>query len=421
MWRQHMDGFKRPQAKTPQLPPVDPNVVAVAQQQNNEPGSSEPVDYARQQPDTPAPTHRSGGRKKLAIIAAILAVLAAVIIGAFVWFNSQLQPVSASDTSVQKVEVKDGTAFSYIVTRLKERGLIRSELAFTVYAEVSGKRNAVKAGTCMLNPSESSQQILDKLTTGCQDFKSVKFFPGATIEKPLYKPDHAQIGENMHVKGVLKQAGYTDAEIDAALSKTYDSPLFADKPAGMGLEGYIYGETYYVDTNASVETILNTTFAEMYETVKPLLPAYKQQNLNLYQAITMASIIQRELNCEGKPEERRAKCQGYQETIAQIFMKRLREDITLGSDVTFIYAADQRGVTPTVNIDSPYNTRIKQGLPPGPIAVPGPSALKALANPSDTDYLFFIAGDDGLIYFAKTDQEHQENIENHCQKLCNEL
>jgi UPF0755 protein len=427
-----MDGFKRPRAKVPQLPSVDPRVVSQVQQQRMKQSlSSAPLLASPLDKDTSTDkdngvatqsgSHAARPSKRKTVIGVIIAVIGAMLLVGGFWAESQLKPVSTTDESIQKVEIKDGTAFSYIVKRLKERGLIKNELVFNGYAELTGKRANVKAGTCMLKPTESSQEILEKLTTGCHDFKSITFFPGATIEKPLYKPAHAEIGENMHVKGVLSQAGFSDAEIAAALKKTYSSPLFADKPKGTSLEGYIYGETYYVDVDATAEKVLETTFAEMYKAVEPLVPEYKKQGLNLYQAITMASIIQRELNCEGKPEERRARCQGYQETIAQIFMKRLKENITLGSDVTFIYAADQRGVTPTVDIDSPYNTRKNPGLPPGPIAVPGPSALKALAHPTNTDYLFFIAGDDGLIYFAKTDAEHQQNIKNHCQKLCNEL
>ena len=153
-----------------------------------------------------------------------------------------------------------------------------------------------------------------------------------------------------------------------------------------------------------------------------LVAKYKAQGLDLYQGVTLASIIESEVDCEDKPTpERKERCYQYQRTIAQIFLKRLRENVSLGSDVTFIYAANQAHVAPTVDIDSPYNTRLHAGLPPGPISSPGELGLKALANPSDTDYLYFIAGDDGLIYFAKTDAEHQQNIKNHCQKGCGAL
>lgn len=225
-----------------------------------------------------------------------------------------------------------------------------------------------------MSASQSTQQILEKLTTGCHDFKSITFFPGATISQPLYKPVHAELDATMHVTHRLREFGFSDSQIESALSKQYSGPLFADKPAGTSLEGYIYGETYYVDPHATPEVILQTTFDEMYTqlTRYELLPKFSAHQLNLYQAITLSSIVQRELNCEGKPTEaRKETCFQYQRMIAQVFLKRLREGTSLGPDVTFIYAADIMGVAPTIDIDSPYNTRIHTGLPPGPIASPG--------------------------------------------------
>ena len=207
----------------------------------------------------------------------------------------------------------------------------------------------------------------------------------------------------MHVRYRLQEFGYSESQVESALSKQYSGPLFADKPAGTSLEGYIYGETYYVDPGAAPEVVLQTTFDEMYKQLtRYALPSkFTSQGLNLYQAITLSSIVQRELNCEGKPTEaRKETCFQYQRSIAQVFLKRLHEGISLGSDVTFIYAADMRGVTPTVDIDSLYNTRIHTGLPPGPIASPGIHALRAVADPSATDYLFFIAGDDGCLLYT---------------------
>ena len=90
----------------------------------------------------------------------------------------------------------------------------------------------------------------------------------------------------------------------------------------------------------------------------------------------------------------------------------------LGSDVTFLYAAAIRGVRPTTTIDSPYNTRIYTGLPPGPIANFNSSALEAVANPTEGDFLFFVAGDNGKVYFSKTNKEHQEYVDKYCIELC---
>ena len=92
--------------------------------------------------------------------------------------------------------------------------------------------------------------------------------------------------------------------------------------------------------------------------------------------------------------------------------------MNLGSDVTYQYAAKLLGVAPDPKLNSPYNTRIHAGLPPGPIATPGKTALQAVANPGNNDYLFFLAGDDNVMHYAKTDAEHQRNIVQYCRVKC---
>ena len=114
-------------------------------------------------------------------------------------------------------------------------------------------------------------------------------------------------------------------------------------------------------------------------------------------------------------------------TVAQVFLTRLAYGIPLGSDVTVSYAVDM--VDPdrqtyidnqaALTIDSCYNTRLYAGLPCGPISNPGLSALLAVAEPSDTAYLYFLTGDDGMMYYSYTEAEHIQNIYSHCQELCN--
>ena len=90
----------------------------------------------------------------------------------------------------------------------------------------------------------------------------------------------------------------------------------------------------------------------------------------------------------------------------------------LGSDVTYQYIADKNGLERSPSLKSPYNTRIQKGLPPGPIATPSLSALDAAANPANSNYLYFLSGDDDVTYFVKTNEEHEANIKAHCQKKC---
>lgn len=328
------------------------------------------------------------------VIIGVIGVIIALVASALVWYKLALRPANAQDTSQVRITIPDGMSPSSIGQMLEEKKLIRSKYAFDIYTRLSGDRSKLQAGTYSISASESLQSVVSDLVSGKVDKLTVTFLPGATV------------ADN---KEVLKKAGYSDAVIDAAFSKQYDHPLFASKPAGADLEGYIYGDTYAFNSDATVEQILTRTFDEYYHVIQDnkLVDGFQKQGLNLYQGITLASIIQKEVS--GTSDERQ---------VAQIFLKRLQIGMPLGSDVTYHYAAKKLGVTPSPTLNSPYNTRINTGLPPGPISTPGLTALQAVANPASGDYLFFLSGDDGKTYFAKTDQEHQANIDQHCKIKC---
>jgi len=225
------------------------------------------------------------------------------------------------------------------------------------------------------------------------DTFNITFLPGATL------------AEN---KKVLLKAGYSEAEISSGFASTYDSPLFEGKPATSDLEGYIYGETYNFGTGATVQDILIGTFNEYEKVIKEndLVAKFKAKGFSLYEGITLASIVQRE------------SIGGDEAQIAQVFYSRLAVPMALGSDVTYQYIADKTGVDRDINLDSPYNTRRYEGLPPGPIAVPGKASLLGVANPAPGDFLFFLSGDDDITYYAKTLQQHEANIAAHCKVKC---
>ena len=166
----------------------------------------------------------------------------------------------------------------------------------------------------------------------------------------------------------------------------------------------------------SAEEILNSTFKEFYTKIQEnnLVKGFADHGLNLYQGITLASIVQREIK---NPLDQKNPSSD-QKQAAQVFYSRLKINMLLGSDVTYQYIADKTGVARDPTLDSPYNTRQNPGLPPGPISSPSLSALLAVANPANTDYLFFLAGDDGVIYFARTNAEHDANISDHCKVNC---
>ena len=337
-------------------------------------------------------------RKKLKVIlwslGVFILVVALGVTGAFGWYTLSLEPVSPGNETRTRVEIVFGSSPSQIGQLLEEKKLIRSSNAFDIYTRLTQTRNKLQAGTYSLSPSESTKAIVDHLVAGKVDQFSLTFLPGATLAQN---------------RAGLIAAGYSEREVDTALGKKYEHPLFAAKPGTADLEGYIYGETYEFNSSSTVEDVLKKTFDHYYEvlTKNNLIEGFQKQGLSLYEGITLASIVQREVPTAKD-----------QKQVAQVFLSRLSVGMMLGSDVTYQYAAKKLGVPPSPSLDSPYNTRKYAGLPPGPIATPGLSAMQAVAAPASGDYLFFLSGDDDVTYFARTDAEHQANIQNHCHKKC---
>ena len=397
--RRPLNRIARPQGATPSgLPqPQAPRPVASAK-------PSTPVlsDSAAPQPITPqtsasTPPSKKKSWKKITLWSLAGLVLAFLITagGILLWYNAQLAPVDASNTDKRVVVIESGSTPTQIAQTLKDEELIKNTTVFLWYTRLNGAQNNLQAGTYRLSPSESTPQIAEHLSSGKVDTFNITFLPGATL------------ADN---RKVLIAAGYGDAEVDAALSKSYDSPLFEGKPASADLEGYIYGETYSFGTDTSVEAILEHVFEEFYSVIEEngLVAKYQAQGLSLYEGITLASIVQREASQRGDDMPQ----------IAQVFYSRLELGMPLGSDVTYQYIADKTGVARDPGLDSPYNTRRYAGLPPGPIATPGEKALLAVAAPAQGNYLYFLSGDDNVTYFGRTLDEHEANIVNHCQEKC---
>lgn len=413
-----MDEFRRRPVNKAPLPTQDPQpsrplpVQPRSQQVQPQVRSQTQVTDAQSQamqptPITPQPIDSNQGigsaikpkkSRKKPIIWTLVGLLIVALLslgGLFLWYNNELSPVNSNDTSKKLVAVESGSTPDQIAKLLKDEGLIRNSTVFLWHARIEGVQNSLQAGTYRLSPSESIPEITKHLTSGKVDSFNIRFLPGATL------------ADN---KKVLIESGYSEAEIDAAFAKTYQSPLFEGRPASADLEGYIYGETYSFATDTSVERILERTFDEYTKVIvaNNLVELYKAQGLSLYEGITLASIIQREASPGGSDMPQ----------IAQVFYRRLAEGMPLGSDVTYQYVADKLGLKRDTNLDSPYNTRRYAGLPPGPIAAPGRGALQAAAAPAEGNYLYFLSGDDNITYFGRTLQEHEANIRNHCQEKC---
>lgn len=354
--------------------------------------------------DTPASfsidTKKTSGKRSVVrrILIAVIALIVLVVAGGLGWYKWAISPVSASETR-QRFVVASGETPSIIAKNLEQARLVRSAVAFEVYAKLHGFADSLQAGTYKLSPNQSVASIVGELVKGQSATHNVFIPPGLTL-KQLADPS---------VKGSFAAQGFTAEEIKEAFSATYSSPLLKDKPADASLEGYIFPETFQVQEGDSLQSVLERSFDTLYERLQAdgMLEKFTAKGLTLHQALTLGSIIQKETSDVA-----------VQRQVAQVFLSRLSIGMMLGSDVTFIYAANQLGVEATPTLDSIYNTRIHTGLPPGPIATMNYSALQAITDPAEGDYLFFVAGDDGTVHFSRTNEEHEQQVQQYCQKLC---
>lgn len=331
----------------------------------------------------------------------IFAVLLLLAVGAAAavqrWYAVNLAPVNAS-TQKQYITIVPGSTLNQIAEQLQSAGLIRSDQAFIWYVSAHNARDKLQAGTYSFRPNQTTNEIADEIIAGKVATDLITILPAQRLDQ---------------IRAAFIKAGFKAAAVDRALDPAqYRSnfPALADNPPNASLEGFLYPDSFQKTATTDPKTIIEESLAEMQKHLTPDIRAgFAKHGLTVYQGVTLASIVEQEV--PGQNDRNKA---------AQVFLKRLSIGMILGSDVTAYYGAIKDGVPPSVTYDSPYNTRIHKGLPPGPISNVSSSSLLAVAHPANTDWLYFVAGDDGTTHFAKTEAEHEANVSKYCHKLCYE-
>lgn len=364
--------------------------------------------------------------KGLIIGASIAGALVLTLLLCLAWYLINLGPVygkncntseSEKDEKCKMIEVtiEQGDSTRTIADFLEKTGVIKNSFAFQIYANLSGKSSSLKPGRYQLSRASSVEEIINLLVEGDESTNVFRLtiLPGETVKV---------------IKGKLVSLGYTPDEVNAAFAKQYNHKALEGKGdtsewGAEPLEGYLYGDTYEFYKTSSVENIIITCLDSFEKIVEEndLRTKFAEHGLSFYEGLTLASIVQKEAGADDRAH------------VAQVFYNRLANSIALGSDVTLKYALDL--VDPTreiftdnaaaLTLDHRYNTRYpgNRGLTPGPISNPGLTALNAVANPVEPiegqTSLYFLTGDDGLMYYGSTEEQHNQNILDHCQELCN--
>ena len=301
------------------------------------------------------------------------------------YYNYLLEPRSQEE-SAQIFVIKPGQPVTQIAQNLKKAGLIKNALAFRLLVAQMGIAQNIQAGDFRLSPDKTSREIATELTHGAIDV-------------------WVMLPEGMRIE---EQATRLEEKLKFGSNEKYQF----DKNAYIktAQEGYMFPDTYLIAkdvTAADVAQRLRQTFDEK---VGQLLAKGEDNNLTEEEVIILASLVERESK---SPQER--------PVIAGILLNRLNLGMALQVDATIQYAkgydSNENTWWPQVTTDeyetvkSRYNTYLYPGLPPAPIANPGLESLQAAAEPAQTEYLYYLHDADGKVHYAKTAEEHDQNIQ----------
>jgi len=311
----------------------------------------------------------------------------AVVSGLF----SELQyPYYGAGEDETFVNIPPGTNAAKAAELLKERGILHTKLPFRLWLRRHGLDRSLKAGEYRFSGGATPAEVAERLTRGDVYFRSVTIPEGLTA---------------METAGLLARGGFGDRQRLEAVLLRADWIQDLD-PSAQNLEGYLFPETYRFGRRDDEEAVVRAMVNQFRDRINKIL---KESPLpdgwTVPRIVTLASLIEKEVK---DPAER--------PIVASVLVNRLRLNMTLGCDATIIYAMKLAGTwdgnirKSDLKVESPYNSYIHRGLPPGPICNPGESAIRAALNPDKTDYLYYVSKNDGTHQFSKDLRAHNDAV-----------
>jgi UPF0755 protein len=301
--------------------------------------------------------------------AAVVAVVAGLLV---LWFlNALFQPFHGSAGSAVTVTIPKGSSASEVGDLLDDADVVSSSSFFQLRVTLAGKRSELLPGTYTLHRDESYGDAIDDLTTPAQERTTAT----VTVPEGLSR---AQIAP------LAKQAGLTGRYLKASVRSRYLNPnQYGAQGRARNLEGFLFPDTYELKAKAPASDLVQLQVQDFKRRIKGVDLRYaRSKNLTTYDVLIIASMIEREVQV---PRERRL--------VAAVIYNRLHDGMPLGIDATTRFAVGNytKPLTQSqLDSPSPYNTRLRSGLPPGPIGSPGLAAIEAAARPAKVDYLFYV-------------------------------
>ncbi|UJF36416.1 endolytic transglycosylase MltG [Paenibacillus hexagrammi] len=339
----------------------------------------------------------------LLLIGLLLILLIGGAVGTGLYITSALKPLPTSEQEV-RIVIPQGAGSKQIAGLLESTGIIKNSFMFTYYLKYKKEGSRFQAGEYSMKPGITIDQIIDKLNKGDvvkEEMIRITIPEGYTIQ---------QIAEKLGTQPGWSTEAFL-AEVDKpgefqseAVSSLPDNPEIKHR-----LEGYLFPETYEFKKGTTEQEFIERSLQELDKKLSSLPSDWKEKltsrHLTMHQMLTIASLIEREVVVD---EERAL--------VSGVITNRLNQNMPLQIDATVQYLLDkpkERLLEKDLQIQSPYNTYLHPGLPPGPIASPSLASIKAALYPEDTKYLFYVTKKDGSQghLFAETYEQHKKNIE----------
>jgi UPF0755 protein len=285
-----------------------------------------------------------------------------------------------------KVNIPKGSTLAQITDLLAEKNIVTNKNIFIITASLMGYNNKIPAGVFVLKNANNNYRIVKQLVRGNPEMIKVTLLEGWTISQVSQA-----ISESMNLSSEILSSLCYDEQFIIELGLEEKS-----------LEGYLFPDTYlFLESENDPKEILRQIVSEFNEVYKDNLRERTEQiGLTINEVLTLASIIEGEAIFDSE-----------RAIIAAVYHNRLKKRMRLQADPTIQYIikdGPRRLSLSDLKIDSPYNTYLNSGLPPGPIGNPGKASILAVLYPDDNDYLFFVARGDGYHTFTRTIDEHNQ-------------
>ena len=326
-------------------------------------------------------------RQRLGMLA--LGIALAFGLGQFAY--GALQPVQpqsdGGDEAIQLFLIEPGQGLGQVARGLQKAGLIREAWALNLLARFHGDAGNLRAGEYEVSAGWSTQTILNRITSG-----RVKTYE-------IVLPEGIRAWEV-----AVRLAGAGLADLDDFMATVGDGDFAKELGIDQAsLEGYLYPETYRLPRHLTSREIVRVFVEQFHKVWREIETTAEGQSLSKHEIVTLASIVEKET---AAPEER--------PLIAAVFHNRLKRKMRLETDPTVIFGIENFDGNVTKkhlrDASNPYNTYRIAGLPPGPIASPGIDALRAVLEPAETEFLYFVSRNNGTHQFSRTYREHRKAV-----------